>query len=864
MSFLDKFEGFEDSDSDSESQERYQSPFNLEPLFDSLMATQQRAERVRVGNPIHPNPLERYFKAEPTDEETDTYEEVPVADKPSQEHQDLVELTTRYNTLKRDRTNIYSSITRMTNNINKVMRNRTLEDWNALLTRAGEAKQALWDITQELNKLKPTTMKAENMKSLQYQQKIETTIGKITSHIRAMIMGIDECVAETTAALEPEQPLGGAAGLTAQSQEETQARIAAAAAAATTPQVGGEIGGAGPAEPITLATLANLLGSVLKRDPPPSTTTADKPVKDYRGLKPIEIPSFSGDTLEYHYFKKAFHAAHDYRNLDKTTLALLLQSHLKGPAGRLAQNKLKTNIDETTYDIIWEALDSRYGGDYNETTAISEQFNKLPVLTSFDFKDLERTYNSFELQKNYYEKYDSAALKNSKSMLNTQAKQKFNIEVGGEYVRWCEDKEKVGNFNTLVEWLHLRYETALKTYREYNHLNGEKTRDGKPRVNFSDQTDEYDHEEDEEEEEEGQNPDLTLFTQTPGGKFQRFDPSKTFRGFSKPGGFGKFQSFKKPMRTPLQLKPTDTCVLCKTTHEMSKCLKFKELPMEEKMLIMRSSVLCFHCLSSKHFVRDCQFQEGKLCGVRNCKQYHHPLLHVDRPQVNFEYDPRQFEPLSEDEQNLISHLIENDRPFMAHVAGNGAISLQTIVCNVAVKDGNLQTVALLDTGSTMTAIDEDFALKHKFRVLRQREGQEVYTVDRLVKFKGIQYLVEVLVSSSENDIVTKIEAWTVKDLVQNCGIVDWKEKKKNFPHLKKVRFPTLPQDPRITILFGINTTRMFRSTHTVANPNNPEDPVAIKTLLGWTCIGRSSNPEQLTVDPTPQLNSMLFKAHSEK
>ena len=35
MSFLDKFEGFVDSDSDSDNQERYQSPFNLEPLFDS-------------------------------------------------------------------------------------------------------------------------------------------------------------------------------------------------------------------------------------------------------------------------------------------------------------------------------------------------------------------------------------------------------------------------------------------------------------------------------------------------------------------------------------------------------------------------------------------------------------------------------------------------------------------------------------------------------------------------------------------------------------------------------------------------------------------------------------------------------------
>ena len=879
MSFLDKFEGFVDSDSDSDNQERYQSPFNLEPLFDSLMATRKKTEGIRIGNPIHPNPLERYFKAEPTDEETDAYEEVPVTDKPSQEHQDLVDVTTRYNTLKRDRTNIYSSITRMTNNINKVMRNRTLEDWNALLLRAGEAKQALWDITQELNKLKPNTTKAENMKSFQYQQKIESTIGKITSHIQAMIMGIDECVAQTTAALEPEQPQRGAASLAAQEHEKAQAlahaqaQIAADAAAANAPPpIFGAMGGGDPNEPVTMGNLMNLFAGIMRHVPPTAPlmpapvpapiATAATPVSDYRGLKPIEIPTFSGDTLEYHYFKKAFEAAHDYRKLPKTTLALLLKSHLKGAASRLAQNKLKNKIDDTSYDIIWEALDQRYGGDYNETAAITEQFNKLPVLTSLDFKDLERTYNSFELQKDYYERYDPHALINTKSMLNIQAKQKLNVELGNKFVRWCENRERVRNFNSIFDWLGTRYESALTSDREHNHPSGERTRDEKKRVYFGGQNREYEPEEDPDEDEETEgDQDITLFTQTPGGKFQRFDPTKTYRGFNKPGGFNKSRDFN---RGPLQLKPTDTCVLCKTTHEMWQCPKFKVLSLEQRKLIARSSVLCFHCLSTKHFIRDCKVQEGKVCGIRDCKLFHHPLLHYDRPQMNIEYDKYQNVPLTEEEEHSIAHLFEDTTGRMMHLARKGAISLQTLVCNVAVKNGNLRTVALLDTGSTMTVIDEDFALEQGFRVIRQREGQEVYMVDRLVKMEGIQYLVELTISSTENDLTTRIEAWTVKNLVQDCGIVDWCERKHDFPHLRRIRFPTLPVNPKITILFGINTTRLFCSSQTVFNPENSDDPVAMKTFLGWTCVGRSTNPDQLKIDPTPQLNSLMLTAHSQK
>ena len=101
------------------------------------------------------------------------------------------------------------------------------------------------------------------------------------------------------------------------------------------------MGGVSP-KPVTGEEIAKFFANMMA--PPaaaaPVAPAAPIPEKDYRGLKPIEIPNFDGDTSEYHFFKKSFKAAYDYRNLDKTTMALVLKSHLRGQASQYAQNEL--------------------------------------------------------------------------------------------------------------------------------------------------------------------------------------------------------------------------------------------------------------------------------------------------------------------------------------------------------------------------------------------------------------------------------------------------------------------------------------------------------------------------------------------
>ncbi|XP_036346495.1 uncharacterized protein LOC118755785 [Rhagoletis pomonella] len=73
-----------------------------------------------------------------------------------------------------------------------------------------------------------------------------------------------------------------------------------------------------------------------------------------------------------------------------------------------------------------------------------------------------------------------------------------------------------------------------------------------------------------------------------------------------------------------RVKPKLSCYLCKESHVILKCDKFKNLGYDEKWNEVRRLQLCRLCLR-KHDARSCR--ERKACGVNGCTYKHHPLLH---------------------------------------------------------------------------------------------------------------------------------------------------------------------------------------------------------------------------------------------
>ena len=218
----------------------------------------------------------------------------------------------------------------------------------------------------------------------------------------------------------------------------------------------------------------------------------------------------------------------------------------------------------------------------------------------------------------------------------------------------------------------------------------------------------------------------------------------------------------------------------------------------------------------------------------------------------------------EDDEHRFDPLTSEESAQIYHVAEKGAISLQTIVCNIASKGANYRTVGLIDTGSTITCIDEDFARKLKLPFLLTREGRELNLLDRTIQLEGEQHLVDMQLTSIDNLTHTTIQAWTVKNMAARTAVVDWSERKKDFPHLQKINFPKLPENPKIQILFGLNNTHLFRATDSVMNESKVKDPIAIRTFLGWTCIGISASQKALTKDPTVYFTNVILKPLSSQ
>ncbi|XP_066585041.1 uncharacterized protein [Prorops nasuta] len=66
------------------------------------------------------------------------------------------------------------------------------------------------------------------------------------------------------------------------------------------------------------------------------------------------------------------------------------------------------------------------------------------------------------------------------------------------------------------------------------------------------------------------------------------------------------------------------CVACKEeTHPLFMCKKFKQLPVDKRIELVKIAKLCYNCMRS-HLGKECKFSACKICGKR-----HNSLLHFD-------------------------------------------------------------------------------------------------------------------------------------------------------------------------------------------------------------------------------------------
>jgi hypothetical protein len=173
-----------------------------------------------------------------------------------------------------------------------------------------------------------------------------------------------------------------------------------------------------------------------------------------------------------------------------------------------------------------------------------------------------------------------------------------------------------------------------------------------------------------------------------------------------------------------------------------------------------------------------------------------------------------------------------------YLARPGANSLLTVVCNLGNRKGrkSLKTVALLDSCSSITLIDEEVARKLGLKKRSPKMSESINVVRSKSTFDTWQ--VEVPITSVDGLLSVIIIAYTMKDLTRNTGIVDWATEKVKFEHLRELPFEPLPENPTAHLLIGTDNSSLLAPE----DPRKGEwgEPIALLTPLGWTCYGSSS------------------------
>ena len=155
-----------------------------------------------------------------------------------------------------------------------------------------------------------------------------------------------------------------------------------------------------------------------------------------------------------------------------------------------------------------------------------------------------------------------------------------------------------------------------------------------------------------------------------------------------------------------------SCVLCKGTHHLERCHKFRAQNLQQRRDLVKSKRVCHACLSPGHFVKNCR--GARMCSVEGCQRRHHPLLHssevipsnTKNPHVPAAPTP---ETTNGNNTNPAQGMGPNGPPTSGVGVTNSStrghrVALQVVPVKVSAPYGDrvIETYAFLDSGSNTT------------------------------------------------------------------------------------------------------------------------------------------------------------------
>ena len=258
------------------------------------------------------------------------------------------------------------------------------------------------------------------------------------------------------------------------------------------------------------------------------------------------------------------------------------------------------------------------------------------------------------------------------------------------------------------------------------------------------------------------------------------------------------------------------CAFCKENHASEKCEKVKD-PDERKTILIKNA-RCFSCLKPGHRSFQCRLKVD----CSNCKGNHYSAICPNLARSK-EAQPKPTAP----------ELDPTASAWVGSTGSEGNVALQTALALVNGKD---RVRVLFDIGSHKSFITAKAVGRLRLRPVRS-EQLGIKAFGSKEAHVALRDVVQISLSPCNGGESVKIEAFVVKDIA-DIPNVHIEVVQKKFAHLTKLSFSDICKSKNsleVDCLIGSDWLWQFQLGETIRG--GPDEPVAVKTSLGWVLSG---------------------------
>lgn len=271
------------------------------------------------------------------------------------------------------------------------------------------------------------------------------------------------------------------------------------------------------------------------------------------------------------------------------------------------------------------------------------------------------------------------------------------------------------------------------------------------------------------------------------------------------------------------------CAFCLGSHPHVKCTRVTDF--KERKNIARKFSRCFKCLRKGHRIVECK--TNITCS--KCKGDHHEALC----------------------SNLDGCVTQGaEKPSSLHVSTGSRVALQTAQAQISGEGKNRVIRVLFDSGSHRSFVTANVVKDISIRVVR-KEWLGISTFGNQSKQIGLKDVVELTLGPVGGGEPIPIEAYVVPEIAsianEHLELV-----KNDFPHLSGLWLSDVckhQHDLEIDVLIGSDYLWRFQGGRTIRG--GPDEPVALKTSLGWVLSGPLKGRRVNEFDRTAQVSLIV-------